>query len=179
MKKFWNGFNKLEEGVNNFVLIVSTLVLFVNVLLRFFFSASTSWAEELTRYLIVWLTFVGGSICAKENSHVSIDLIHHLLPLKFQKVLLILCHLISAAFLVILGYFSWQMMSFNMVSGQVSPALLLPMWIAYISITLGSFLMAIRYMENVIKEAKNLVIKSSNSDEAIKLKKYEAENNLL
>ena len=43
-------------------LLLTALVLFANVVLRYVFSASTSWAEELIRYLMIWITFIGGSI---------------------------------------------------------------------------------------------------------------------
>jgi C4-dicarboxylate transporter DctQ subunit len=159
--KILTGIDKFERGFNAFVLILSTLILFINVILRYFFSASTSWAEELTRYLIIWISFVGGSICVKHNDHVCVDLIHHLLPAKAKTVLIMITQWIASVFMAVLAYYSWKIMMFNFSTGQISPTLMVPMWIIYLSIVLGSILMAIRFFENTIRSLIQLFSKEN------------------
>ena len=59
----------------------ASILLFVNVVMRYVFLAALSWAEEVTMYVIVWLVFVGGSVTLRTVGHISIDL----LPLALSE----------------------------------------------------------------------------------------------
>ena len=65
--------NKIEDVFCAVSLLLTTLILFVNVVLRYVFSASTSWAEEMIRYLMIWITFIGGSVCVRHSAHIRMD----------------------------------------------------------------------------------------------------------
>ena len=56
-------------------LAFASLLLFVNVVLRYWFLAPISWAEELTLYIMVWIVFVGSSVAIRTRGHIAIDLL--------------------------------------------------------------------------------------------------------
>ena len=151
-RKIMKFLDYLEEGLNGTLLLAATVILFVNVCLRYFFSASTTWAEEAIRYTIVWVTFVGGSICAKKQAHVGIDIFITIAPPWLSKALKCFSHLSSTIFMVLLAYYSWGMTMTVIQTGQKSPAMLMPIWIVYIALPLGSALMAVRFLELLVKE---------------------------
>ena len=136
----------LEEGINGSLLVASTVLLFVNIILRYFFKASTTWAEEAIRYAIIWVTFFGASICAKNKMHLGIDIFIQMAPPRFAKIIMGVTQLISAFFTGMLTYYSWQLTQLIMQTAQKSPAMLMPMWIVYIAMPLGSAMMTIRFL---------------------------------
>ncbi len=65
---------KFEQYFTGLILIAITFILFANVVLRFF-GISLEWAEEVARYGIIWVTFIGGSICIYKGGHIRVDAI--------------------------------------------------------------------------------------------------------
>ena len=59
------------------VAIMATMacMVFVNVVLRYGFNSGASITEEISRYLFVWLTFLGAILAFKDNSHVSVSVL--------------------------------------------------------------------------------------------------------
>ncbi|HBT46288.1 MAG TPA: TRAP transporter small permease [Peptococcaceae bacterium] len=142
-------FDYFEDGLNGSLLLLATGILFVNVILRYF-GRSTTWAEEAIRYIIVWITFVGGSICARQGDHVGIEVFTSFAPANIQRGLKTVAELTSIVFLSCLTYYGWMAMQTVIVTNQRSPAMLIPMWIVYLALPLGSALMALRYVHSLI-----------------------------
>jgi hypothetical protein len=55
------------------IMTCAAFLLFVNVVLRYVFGYGISWAEEVTRYTMLWTVFVGAGVIAREGTHVSMD----------------------------------------------------------------------------------------------------------
>lgn len=138
--------NKLEDIFCAVSLLLTTVVLFVNVVLRYVFSASTSWAEELIRYLMIWITFIGGSVCVRKGAHIRMDFVLTILPKGVGHLLTRLVYLIAAGFCVALFVYSLQLVQFTVELEQTSPAMGVPMWIPYLAMPLGSALMVLRFV---------------------------------
>ena len=126
---------KIEDVFCAVSLLLTTIILFVNVVLRYVFSASTSWAEELIRYLMIWITFIGGSVCVRHSAHIRMDF------LLTRAV-----YLIAAGFCGALIVYSWQLVEFTIEMEQTSPAMGVPMWIPYLAMPLGSALMVLHFV---------------------------------
>ena len=159
----WNKIDKVLFGFEGYLtgllLLGSTLLLFVNVFLRYVFHSSTTWAEEAIRYAIIWVTFIGSSICARRGSHVGIDIFAQLMPPLGRKIVLAAGHFISAAFMLFSTFYGWQMFALVSNTGQRSPALLMPMAIVYFSMPLGFMLSALQFIASgvrILKEPGNL-----------------------
>lgn len=71
------------------VLIFATMsvVVFANVALRYLTNYSLVWAEELARYLMIWMTFLGAGLVLRFGGHVAIDSLHHVLPPRAARLL--------------------------------------------------------------------------------------------
>lgn len=162
MKQIDKILSRFEEGLTGFLLIITTLILFSNVVLRYGFSSSPTWAEEVIRYGMIWVTFIGGSICARNKLHVGIDIfLSYFKPLP-RLILEVTAELLSALFCAILTYLSYlnTMLVFETV--QRSPALMMPIWIVYIAMPIGAFLMTVRFIQSAWKTANNKHTKNSD-----------------
>ncbi len=138
---------RLEEGFCAVALLATALILFVNVTLRHVFNASTSWAEELIKYLMIWITCIGGSICVRRGAHIRMDFLVGLFSLRGKRALDVVVYVASALFCGALTVYGFRMVLFTLRTGQVSPALKLPMWSVYSAIPLGGGLMAFRFFQ--------------------------------
>ncbi len=137
--------DKVEDVFCAASLLLTALVLFVNVVLRYVFSASTSWAEELIRYLMIWITFIGGSICVRRGAHIRMDFLLTMLPKKAALAVTRLVFFVAGGFCAALFWYSARLVAFTVELEQASPAMGIPMWIPYLAMPLGSALMALRF----------------------------------
>ncbi len=122
----------------------ASILLFVNVILRYVFLSALSWAEEVTMYLIVWLVFVGGSVTLRLSGHISIDLLPLALPPVGVRRLRIFVCTAMLVFFAAFFYYSGLHTLRVMDTGQITPVLEAPMWLTYLAMPVGSLLMGIR-----------------------------------
>ncbi len=126
-------------------------LLFVNVVLRYVFRAPLPWAEEVAIYLIVWIVFVGGSVAVRTRGHISIDLLPLLLSPVNRRRLAIAVGIAMLIFLTVFFYYSGEHTLRIRSGGQVMPVLQAPMWLAYLAMPAGSFLMGLRTVQALVQ----------------------------
>ena len=148
VKKF---LNNIEEFIVVPLVGVMVAVIILQVFFRYVLKQSLSWSEELARYLMVWVTFVGASIGVKRGAHVGVEALVLALPKKAQAVVKYLGIIISIVFCIVVLRASLGIVHRQIVSHQVSPAMRIPMWWAYAAIPLGTFLMAARFIQALLK----------------------------
>jgi C4-dicarboxylate transporter DctQ subunit len=139
--------DKMEKAFLAGGIIVCSLLLFVNVVLRYVFLAPIYWAEEFVRYLMVWMIFIGASQVTLWGGHVAVDIVPRALSKRGNAILALIVNIVCILFCVILAWLSVKQVMRVMRAGQVSPALEIPMWIAYLSIPAGTVLMLIRFLQ--------------------------------
>ena len=83
---------------------------------------------------------------AKHEGHITVDILYRAVGPKAKVFLDYLVNVVAILFCLVLAYYSYHQTMRVYSSQQISPALELPMWLTYLSIPLGSFLMAIRYL---------------------------------
>lgn len=133
------------------VLVIITLALiFANVLLRYGFNRTLTWAEELSRFLFIAITYIGASAGVRTKGHIVVDLLMVVFP-KTRKALLLLSNLFAALFLLIIVVASVKYAYFLKSVGQTSTGLSIPMWIPYIGVILGSLMMLFRFQEVFVR----------------------------
>jgi TRAP-type C4-dicarboxylate transport system permease small subunit len=149
-----NLFHKASDLVDKICckLIITILAMMVlttslQIVCRVFFSA-LSWSEELTRYLLVYLTFLGASSVYKRNGHISVLVIKQLLPPKTQKVASIFVILLCGVFFGIASFYGLKYM--RLQGSQLSAALRIPMKYIYMSIPVGFSIMILHSIDSII-----------------------------
>ncbi|MBI6629211.1 TRAP transporter small permease [Pontibaca salina] len=151
MAQFYRTFDRsisiVEKAILILALLVSTGVLIADIVLRSTVGIALSWSAELTRYAIVWMVFIGGSVAAREGSHISIDMLGEMLPPGSAKALGAAAMAVSGAGCAVLMVVSVQLVRTMMTFGQTSPALEVPMWWVYLALPVGFGLMSIRFVQ--------------------------------
>ena len=90
------------------MLAIMTIIIFILVITRYFFSYSMPWAEELTRYLMVWMALLASAALIQLKGHLNFDLLSSKMPSLYQDILFLLIYFIEAAFLVTLIHMGWN-----------------------------------------------------------------------
>ncbi len=102
--------DRWDEALAATVLAVMLLLGLLNVVLRYGFGFSLPWAIELSRYLLVWLTFFGALAALRRNEHIalSFDLVSRLPP-ALARILNFLIDLAVVGFLLVLVVYGWEL----------------------------------------------------------------------
>ncbi len=148
--------NRLEISVCIVLMCILSVVLFVQVFFRYVMQASLSWSEELARYTFVWLVYMGIPYGCKIMKHIKIDAGLFLFPRKMRKYIVILGDIIFMIFAFVIVYFAWKLEQKQIMFGQLSPAMMIPMWIPYGAPLVGFILTAIRQLQTIIYRFKHL-----------------------
>jgi TRAP-type C4-dicarboxylate transport system permease small subunit len=134
-----------EEWTLFVTVMVAMVSLFFNVILRYGFSYSLAWSEELVREVILYTTFVGCSVAIKNRSTVRIDALVQLVP-KLKFPLAIFSYLVNLTFAVVMLYFGIQLAAMQVESDQSTLILQIPTVYLYAILPLMGFLMVVRVL---------------------------------
>lgn len=92
-------------------------VIWLSVFTRYALSSPLPWPEQLAKYLMIWMAFVGGSLGVRNRAHVAVDLLVSALPERAGKVLEAIAVALSGLFLLLAtGYgisFAWRARDFS------------------------------------------------------------------
>ncbi len=88
------------------VLMLAALVYVVTmqIVWRTWFT-SRPWTEEVSRYLLIWSTYLGATCVYRHNGNISITVLQNLMPEKVNKVLRVLIHLLCLVIFIVLSYY--------------------------------------------------------------------------
>ncbi len=143
----------VEVYLASAALVIFSVLVVAQVIMRYFLGAPLVWSEEIARYALVWFVWIAGSYAVKYLRHVKfnvlVDLIGSKVPVA-QRVIRIVVFLLWLAFLLLMLVLSWQQVMQQVASGQVSAAARIPMSFVYFGLTLGMFLMSFRVAQHTV-----------------------------
>ncbi|MFA1820891.1 TRAP transporter small permease [Virgibacillus oceani] len=126
-----------------------TLIICIEVLSRYIFQTSIPWANELARFLFIWVTFIGAVIAGRNNEHIGIEIFQNVFGKKFKKGIKSISQTITSFFFGLLAILGISV--FDTLMSQTSPAMKLPIGIPYLGIIIGSILLCLLYALKNIK----------------------------
>lgn len=94
-------------------LALMVLMVFGNVVLRYGFSSGIAISEELSRWLFVWLTFLGAIVAIHRRSHLGTDLLVSRLPRAGKRLCFVVAHLLMIYMCWLMGRGAWQQTLIN------------------------------------------------------------------
>lgn len=143
----------VEEAIIFLSIISSLILVFINILLRFFFSKGFVFSEEYARYSMVLLVYIGVSQAIKKDTMIRVDILSHFLP-KSKFFLDISASVFSMIVAFMLFWFGLEFTIWQYSTGQTSIGMELPMWIAFAVVPMGALLMLMRYLVKTIEMIK-------------------------
>ena len=118
------------------------------------------WCEELARYCMVWLIFVGISAGVKKGSHIGVDALVNILPAGVKRVVNIFTNVLVTGLYGYLTFLSVEITLGIRETGQVSPAMQIPMYLIYAGLIVGLAMSTLRSLQitlDVIRQTEKTV----------------------
>ncbi|HEY7803369.1 MAG TPA: TRAP transporter small permease [Orrella sp.] len=131
-----------EDWISVVFFWVLGFVVFYQFFTRYALDNSAAWTEEIARYLLIIVTFVGGAMATRKNTHIHLEFLYRFLPAKVGRVLSTLVDIVRVGFLVYATYLSallvprMQFMNMTVVD--------FPMSYVYGMVTFGFAMMSYR-----------------------------------
>lgn len=132
---------RLSGDAAALLLLLTVLSDLVAVLFRYAIGQPLVWTEEVQRYLIIWVAFLGGAACLGRGEHMAVDLLVGWLPPRVQRRLRIGLLVLTLGFCAVLVWKGIPLAIGN--RSQVSPAARIPMDFPYLAVGIGGALMLI------------------------------------
>ena len=143
-----------EWGFIGGALALTSVLLFVNVVMRYVFLSPLNWVEETSLYLMVWIVFVGGSIAIRTRGHMAIDLLPLALSPPNRRLLALVVAFASLVFFAVFFWYSLEHTLRVRSINQLTPVMQVPMWLTYLAMPVGSLLMALRTIQSIVRILK-------------------------
>lgn len=159
-------FRRIDKGilaVNRALMIaalaVMAVIVLANVLTRYLTNYSIPWSEELARYLMIWLTFLGIGPVFRLGGHVAIDTLQDSLRASMARAVRLLIVAAVAVFCAVVAYFgsayvgrTWMQATavmeipFALVAAAVPTGMILALW--HLAVVARSFILERRFDES-------------------------------
>ncbi|WPJ96613.1 TRAP transporter small permease [Coraliomargarita algicola] len=136
------------------ILAVALLVLDVvwGVFTRYVMGEQANWTEELARFLLVWVSLLGGAVAFGQKSHLGVDYFVEKLHPEIRKLMAVVAHLLVLFFAVSIFLIGgWQVVSDALILEQTTPALGIKMGHVYLALPIAGVFMALFTLENIIE----------------------------
>lgn len=159
--------NKIIKVLLILLFTAMTVVIFMQIVYRYVLLKPIPWAEEVARYLFVWITFVGSSVAVKTKGHVGVEFLVDKLPKSMPKIALAFAFVLCAVFSLLMAIHGWTLV--QRTGSQVSAAMRMPMSYAYLAVPVGFALMCKEFLGLAIKEIISIKA-NSNKDNSVDLR---------
>ncbi|MGJ7544275.1 TRAP transporter small permease [Variovorax sp. LT1R16] len=172
MNRWVDGVCKGIDGLIAFMLALMVVLVFGNVVLRYGFNSGITVSEELSRWLFIWMTFLGAVVALKEHGHLGVDMVVQKLSPRGKKICLALGHLVMLyiVWLLFLGSVAQARINWDVTA----PTTGAPMAIVYAASIVFSVLAAIvlaldlyRMLTGQLSDAELVMVQES--EEAVQL----------
>jgi TRAP-type C4-dicarboxylate transport system permease small subunit len=142
-----------EDWVAFIVFWALASIVFLQFFTRYVLNDSLSWTEEIARYGLMALTFLGGAVVTRRGTHIAVVLLPNLLPARYGRTLLAVVDLATLAFFALLAWFS--VLIVGRMQFQRMTVFDLPMSLVYGAVAFGCFLMLGRQALKVWRNARD------------------------
>lgn len=116
---------RLLEWLISAALAVMVVLVFGNVVMRYAFNSGITLSEELSRWLFVWVTFLGAIVAMKEGAHLGSDTVVSKLSVRWQKVFLVIGHglMLFICWLLFKGAFDQTLINWDSTSAVMEASM--------------------------------------------------------
>lgn len=158
--------NRAEEAIISLLLVAMTLLVFVEVVMRFVFNSGFLWAQELTLHVSAWFVLFGVSYGLKVGAHIGVDAFIKTLPELMQRLLSSLAVMLSLVYCGLFIYGSWIYLSKMKKIGIELEDLPVEIWIAHSILVIGLAFLSIRLLQLLWHIARGDVTGFAHKSEA-------------
>jgi TRAP-type C4-dicarboxylate transport system permease small subunit len=150
LDKLFKGLRSVLYWFSFASMLIMLLIIFTQVITRYFFDYTAEWSEDLARFLFVWVVFLGSALIMGESGHLAVEFVpNHFKGKPFGKVIEIIINLSSYVFTLLLLVQGAKMT--NTMTFQLSPGMDISMSYVYCVIPLSSALMLLYLIKDTAR----------------------------
>ena len=138
------------------IFLTSMVVLvFANVISRYFLNFAIAWTEEVSRFMFIWVVFLSAVLAYVNDEHLKLDILEKKLPEKTGQVVAVICDLIVmyAIYLITAGGLNLATQSWN----WLSPAISFSYGIVYLVVPICGGIMLLQTLFKLYYHVKKIV----------------------
>lgn len=136
--------------IMSMTLVVMTVCLIFLIFGRNLFGVSFAALEEISRFTLVWVTLIGGSVAFKRNEHMAFDFLLVRLPQGLQRIVRTVREFLLLTLVAIMIYCGIELVSANI--GQVSMQAFIPMGYVYVVFPIAGLVMFVHALSHIISQ---------------------------
>lgn len=141
--------NWFVERICALLVGVMVVVIWFEVVERYFLHIGMTWTEELSRYVMIWAALLAVSCGAYYREHIGLDIVRRFLPDKAGRVLMVALDLVSLAFFVFLTWYGINMTRAG--AGQYATIFGITMLIPFAAVPVSSALTAFQVFASMLR----------------------------
>jgi TRAP-type C4-dicarboxylate transport system permease small subunit len=135
------------------LLVAMSGVVFGNVISRYFLNTTWGWYEEVSRFLLIWIVFLGAVVALIRGDHLSIDLLPLVFSPRVCRAMVVLTDVLVLAALAIMFQGAWDMAIDSLASGWVASSIPIPYGWVYM---IGPVSAVLMFIQTLIKTAGDI-----------------------
>ena len=132
---------RILQWVVAVLLVVMSLIVFANVIFRYFLSAALGWYEEVSRFLFIWIVFLGAVLAYIHQDHLSLDVVLYYVKARTKRAIVLIADVLVIVALAIMIYGGFHLAVDSLASGWVASAIPIPYGWVYMVGPVASILM--------------------------------------
>ncbi len=142
----------IDDAIAFGIFWAMAIVVFIQFFSRYVLNDSAAWTEEIARYQLMWVTFIGGAIVVRRKTNIGVEVMMQKLSEGPQRLLRFVIDFISLGFIALLAYFSITIT--ERMGIQRMTVIDVSMSVVYAGIAFGCFLMLWRALQVFIANAR-------------------------
>ena len=143
-----SGYNAPEDWLALGLFWLMCAVVFLQFFTRYVLNDSFAWTEEIARYVLIAVIYVGTAMCVRRNRHIHVDFIYRLVPAFAGRVLSTFVDVLRIVFFIYAAWMTWKLMA--IVGSDKMTMIKLPMNVIYYFVLGGLAMSAVRSVQVTI-----------------------------
>lgn len=154
-------FGRVVENAALVILLGSLVFIAVGqIVLREVFGTGLFWADEVIKLIVLWLAMVGSIAATRDNRHIRIDALSHLLPDRAVDLIRIIVDIFASLVCAVIAWQAWRYMQLE-IEFEDTVLINVPAWIAHSILPAAFALISYRFAVSVAGQIAGLVREKS------------------
>ncbi|ALM54266.1 TRAP transporter small permease [Halomonas huangheensis] len=145
-----DGFNRAIGWLLALLLLVMTVLIFWQFFARFVIGKPLFFSEEIARFAMIWLTFLGAGYAYRKGLLISVDIVLEYAGPRLAQLMRVLIVLCSLGFALVLVVYGFELV--GRVSHQIAPSTRVSMMWPYMAVPLGGVVIVINSLGLLLDE---------------------------
>ena len=148
LSALFSSLDRLGQQLENIALVLMLggmiVLAFGQIVLRELFETGFVWADELLKLMVLWLAMIGAVAASRDDRHIRIDVLSHLLPDVVIRVTRVLVDTFAAAVSAVIAWHAWRYLQLE-IEFEDQVLIDTPAWIAHVIVPLAFALVSYRF----------------------------------